>query len=150
MRIAGQKYYVQQNVFDLRVLSTLGLSEEDIAAIAAVDGVEAVQPVKYQDVEAQWQGQSETAVVRLQQLPADPGADTAENMNRLVLLSGRMPEAPDRVRGTCDGLRRPGGTGHGAHPAGGHRICEPEAVHGSGHRAGPAHFFHGQGEQHRR
>ena len=95
MRIAGQKYYVQQNVFDLRVLSTLGLSEENIAAIAAVDGVEAVQPVKYQDVEAQWQGQSETAVVRLQQLPADPGADTAENMNRLVLLSGRMPEAPD-------------------------------------------------------
>ena len=125
MRIAGQKYYVQQNVFDLRVLSTLGLSEEDIAAIAAVDGVEAVQPVKYQDVEAQWQGQSETAVVRLQQLPADPGADTA-------------------------GLRRPGGTGHGAHPAGGHRTCEPEAVHGSGHRAGPAAFFHGQGEQHRR
>ena len=95
MRIAGQKYYVQQNVFDLRVLSTLGLSEEDIAVLAAVDGVEAVQPVKYQDVEAQWQGQSETAVVRLQQLPADPGADTAENMNRLVLLSGRMPEAPD-------------------------------------------------------
>ena len=95
MRIAGQKYYVQQNVFDLRVLSTLGLSEDDITAIAAVDGVEAVQTVKYQDVEAQWQGQSETAVVRLQQLPADPGADTAENMNRLVLLSGRMPEAPD-------------------------------------------------------
>ena len=35
MRIAGQKYYVQQNVFDLRVLSTLGLSEDDIDAIAA-------------------------------------------------------------------------------------------------------------------
>jgi putative ABC transport system permease protein len=28
MRIAGQKYYVQQNVFDLRVLSTLGLSQD--------------------------------------------------------------------------------------------------------------------------
>lgn len=95
MRSAGQKYYVQQNVFDLRVLSTLGLSESDIAAIAAVDGVDAVQPVKYQDVEAQWQGQSETSVVRLQQLSADPQADTPENMNRLVLQSGRMPEAPD-------------------------------------------------------
>lgn len=150
MRIAGQKYYVQQNVFDLRVLSTLGLSEEDIAAIAAVDGVEAVQPVKYQDVEAQWQGQSETAVVRLQQLPADPGADTAENMDRLVLLSGRMPEAPDECVVHVMGYGDPGGTGHGAHPAGGHRTCEPEAVHGSGHRAGPAAFFHGQGEQHRR
>ena len=58
-------------MFDLRVLSTLGLSEEDIAVLAAVDGVEAVQAVKYQDMEAQWQGQSETAVVRLQQLPAE-------------------------------------------------------------------------------
>ena len=66
MRSAGQEYYVQQNVFDLRVLSTLGLTEQDIAAIAAVDGVEAVQPVKYQDVEAHWQGREDTIVVRLQ------------------------------------------------------------------------------------
>ena len=95
MRSAGQEYYVQQNVFDLRVLSTLGLTEQDIAAIAAVDGVEAVQPVKYQDVEAQWQGREDTIVVRLQQLPADPQADTPENMDRLVLRSGRMPQADD-------------------------------------------------------
>ena len=27
MRTAAQKYYVQQNVFDLRVLSTLGLRD---------------------------------------------------------------------------------------------------------------------------
>ena len=47
MRTAAQKYYVQQNVFDLRVLSTLGLSQGDISAIAAVDGVDAVQAVKY-------------------------------------------------------------------------------------------------------
>ena len=95
MRSAGQEYYVQQNVFDLRVLSTLGLTEQDIAAIAAVDGVEAVQPVKYQDVEAQWQGREDTIVVRLQQLPADPQVDTPENMDRLVLRSGRMPQADD-------------------------------------------------------
>ena len=94
MRTAGQKYFVQQNVFDIRVLSTLGLSEDDITAIAAVDGVEAVEPVKYLDVEAQWQGREDTAVVRLQQLPADPEAETEENMNRLVLKSGRMPEKP--------------------------------------------------------
>ena len=95
MRIAGQKYYVQQNVFDLRVLSTLGLSEEDISAIAATEGVEAVMPVKSLDVEANWENQEQTVVVRLQELPADPEADTDANMNRLRLLSGRMPEAPD-------------------------------------------------------
>ena len=93
MRTAAQKYYVQQNVFDLRVLSTLGLSQSDIDAIVAVDGVDAVQAVKYQDVEGHWTGDEQTTVARLYQLPADPQADTPENMNRPVLLSGRMPEA---------------------------------------------------------
>ena len=95
MRSAGQKYYVQQNVFDIRVLSTLGLSKEDIAAIAAVDGVEQVMPVKSLDTEANWKGDDQTIVARLQQLPADPEADTPDNMNRLLLLSGRMPQAAD-------------------------------------------------------
>ena len=95
MRIAGQKYYVQQNVFDLRVLSTLGLSEDDIDAIAATEGVTAVQPVKYLDAEGRWSSTDQPAVLRIQQFPADPGADTAENMNRPLLLAGRMPEAAD-------------------------------------------------------
>ena len=34
-------------------------------------------------------------MLRVQQLPADPDADTAENMNRLVLQAGQMPEAAD-------------------------------------------------------
>ena len=95
MRIAGQKYYVEQNVFDLRVLSTLGLSEDDIDAIASTEGVTAVEAVKYLDVEGHWSSTDEPAVLRVQQLPADPDANTTENMNRLVLLDGRMPEAAD-------------------------------------------------------
>ena len=95
MRSAAQKYYVQQNVFDLRVLSTLGLSDQDIAAIAATPGVEAVMPVKTLDLEANWQGQEERMVVQLQALQQDPAADTDANMNRLVLRSGRMPQAAD-------------------------------------------------------
>ena len=95
MRIAGQKYYVEQNVFDLRVLSTLGLSEDDIDVIASTEGVTAVEAVKYLDVEGHWSSTDEPAVLRVQQLPADPDADTGENMNRLVLLDGRMPEAAD-------------------------------------------------------
>ena len=95
MRRAAQRYYVQQNVFDLRVLSTLGLSEQDIDAIRATEGVEAVQPVKYLDAEAQWSNRGDPAVVRFQELPADPEADTDENMNRLLLRNGRLPEAAD-------------------------------------------------------
>ena len=95
MRTAGQKYYVQQNVFDLRVLSTLGLSESDLSAIAATEGVSAVMPVKYLDTEGRWSSSTDGAVLRVQQLPADPAADTEANMNRLTLLEGRMPEAPN-------------------------------------------------------
>ena len=95
MRIAGQKYYVEQNVFDLRVLSTLGLSEDDIDAIASTEGVTAVEAVKYLDVEGHWSSTDEPAVLRVQQLPSDPDANTTENMNRLVLLDGRMPDAAD-------------------------------------------------------
>ncbi len=93
MRTAGQKYYVAQNVFDLRVLSTLGLSEEDISDIAATEGVSAVMPVKYLDAVGQWSTSTDGAVIRVQQLPADPDAETESNMNRLTLLEGRMPEA---------------------------------------------------------
>lgn len=149
MRTAAQKYYVQQNVFDLRVLSTLGLSQGDISAIAAVDGVDAVQAVKYQDVEGHWTGDEQTTVARLYQLPADPQADTPENMNRLVLLSGRMPEAA----GECVVHVM----GHGSPVELGTQLTLPEetegvsraGVHGGGHGAGPAAFFHRFREQHR-
>ena len=93
MRTAAQTYYVQQNVFDLRVLSTLGLSEADIDAIRATEGVEAVQPVKYLDTTAQWSNTEEPAVVRIQELPADPDSSAGDNMNRLLLRDGRMPES---------------------------------------------------------
>ena len=138
MRTAAQKYYVQQNVFDLRVLSTLGLSQGDISAIAAVDGVDAVQAVKYQDVEGRWTGNEQTTVARLYQLPADPQADTPENMNRPVLLSGRMPEAA----GECVVHVM----GHGSPVELGTQLTLPEETEGV---SGPAAFFHRFREQHR-
>ena len=95
MRAAGQKYYTEQNVFDLRVLSTLGLSEEDISAIASTEGVSTIQPVKYLDAVGRWSTSTDGAVLRVQQLPADQADESEDNMNRLTLLEGRMPEAAD-------------------------------------------------------
>ena len=93
MRAAGQAYFSQQNLFDLRVLSTLGLSEEDVEAIAATEGVKTVMPVKWVDCEATYKT-SVSMVTRVQELPEDPLAETEENLNRLQLKEGRMPEAP--------------------------------------------------------
>src|SRR5699024_8073747 len=58
MRRAGQAWYSGQTVFDLRVVSTLGLSQDDIDAIAAAEGVEAVMPVKQVDCEGSFRGGS--------------------------------------------------------------------------------------------
>ncbi len=95
MRAAGQAYFTRQNLMDLRVLSTLGLSEDDIAAIAATEGVRDVMPVKQQDFEMRNEA-GDTLVVRVQELPEgmDPEADTPANINRLELEEGRWPEAP--------------------------------------------------------
>ncbi len=91
MRGAGQTWYTQQNVFDIRVVSTLGLSDKDIDAISSTEGVEAVMPVKSVDCEGSYRG-GNTLAVRLQQLPAYPTLAEESNMNRLVLEDGRMPE----------------------------------------------------------
>ena len=88
---AGQTWYTQQNVFDIRVVSTLGLSDKDIDAISSTEGVEAVMPVKSVDCEGSYRG-GNTLAVRLQQLPAYPTLAEESNMNRLVLEDGRMPE----------------------------------------------------------
>ncbi|OUN38532.1 ABC transporter permease [Faecalibacterium sp. An77] len=92
MRRAGNTWYTQQNVFDIRVVSTLGLSEKDIEAISEVEGVAAVMPVKSVDCEASYR-KGNTLAVRVQQLPVYPTLTDEATMNRLVLESGRMPEA---------------------------------------------------------
>ena len=92
MRGAGQAWYTQQNVFDIRVVSTLGLSGKDIDVISSIEGVEAVMPVKSVDCEGSYRG-GNTLAVRIQQLPAYPTLAETSNMNRLVLEDGRMPEA---------------------------------------------------------
>lgn len=50
MRLSVDDYYDRMNIMDVRVLSTLGLSEEDIAAIRQADGVEQVEPGYTADV----------------------------------------------------------------------------------------------------
>ena len=45
MRISADHYYDEARMYDVRILSTLGLTEDDLAAVQAVDGVESVMPV---------------------------------------------------------------------------------------------------------
>ena len=50
MKATADKYYDDYNLMDLRVVSTLGLTNEDVKDIKNIDGVLGVEPSKTLDV----------------------------------------------------------------------------------------------------
>lgn len=105
MNYTADTYYDDCNMADLRVLSTMGLTENDITAIAALDGVQAVQPGYFTDAVALCDTIEYT--FRIHSMPKlVSGAQSSDTMNRLSLVtdekllsamgrslvSGRLPE----------------------------------------------------------
>ncbi len=90
MRDTASAYYTEYNEMDLKILSTLGFSENDVAAVEAVDGVKQVYAGKYVDCLTLCH---DNFLTRVFSLPDDP--DAPETMNRLRVLEGRLPEAPN-------------------------------------------------------
>lgn len=86
MRAAGDKYYDESNLMDIRVISTLGLTSEDLAEIAAIEGVQDVMPVHSADCLLDDE-KGDVLAVRMQSMPQEPA------LNQLQLLEGRMPQA---------------------------------------------------------
>ena len=89
MKESMERYMDDSNFYDLRVVSTLGLTDEDVQALQQVSGVLEVQPAYSADLLVQTGDDS--AVARAHSLP--PDAEDA--INQLVLTEGRMPQSPD-------------------------------------------------------
>ncbi len=79
------KYMDEHEFMDIQVFSTLGLTDEDIQAIAEQPGVAFVEPSHQADMFAQ--SASRDLVVKVYSLPS--------RVNTLVVKDGRMPEAGD-------------------------------------------------------
>ena len=88
MRDTASDYYIDYNAMDVKVLSTLGFSENDVAAVAAVDGVKQVYAGKYVDCLTLCH---DNFLTRVFSLPQNP--DSPETMNRLRVLEGQLPQA---------------------------------------------------------
>ena len=82
MRYSGDAYFDAREMMDLKLLSTLGLTQGDIEAIQNVEGVEKVEPGYMIDV-LSVMGDNER-VVHMESLP--------ETMNRVDVAEGRLPE----------------------------------------------------------
>ena len=81
MRYSGDEYFDERNMMDLKVMSTLGLTDDDMDAILAVEGVEAVNPGYMIDV-LSMVGESER-IIHVESLP--------ETMNQVDIVEGRLP-----------------------------------------------------------
>lgn len=86
MVATAQKFTDEQNMFDLRLLSTYGWAAEDVEKIAQMSGIADAEGAVSLDVIAR-QGETDEAVYRLHSIP--------ETVNRVYLLGGRMPESSD-------------------------------------------------------
>ena len=90
MKATADKYYDDYNLMDLRVVSTLGLTNEDVKDIKNIDGVLGVEPSKTLDVISKVD--SDEFVIRVHSLPNDNLNDDNENyINRLNLIEGHLP-----------------------------------------------------------
>ena len=85
MKISADNYYDEHELFDLRIMSTFGMTEGDILALEQVEGVSEVCGSKYTDLTMSYNGKDyNTRIYSL--------SDNS-TMNRIDLLDGRLPQA---------------------------------------------------------
>ena len=85
MKLSVDKYYDSVNFYDIRAISTMGLADEDLAAIQAIEGVNGAEGVY--SSEMFYQSGTEKYVLNVLSEP--------ENINMLTVSDGRLPEADD-------------------------------------------------------
>lgn len=88
LRDSVDAYFDAQNVYDISVQSTLGLTRDDLEAIAGLDGVDVAEGI-YAETAYTAVGQTRERV-SVQSL-------SKENIDQPVLVSGSLPEGPGEV-----------------------------------------------------
>ncbi len=100
MKHSADCYFDASNTMDLHILSTLGLTEDDVAAVGAFDSIETAEGAY--TVDAMISLESGDMIVKT--LSYRPGG-----LNRPALVDGRMPEQPNEclldARLLTDGLK---------------------------------------------
>ena len=97
MQEAAHTFYANQHLYDLRVISTLGLSEKDVSALTSVEGVEVVMPSRTVDVMATLTSSQSTARVS----SFRPG-----ELNQPTVVEGRLPQGPYECVVSADPKKR--------------------------------------------
>ena len=90
MKHSSDSYYDEYNMNDIRILSSIGLTADDMDEISKVDGVKAVYGANTQDVLVNYDGKENVAHVS--SIPVGKSSDDDSYINQLRIKDGRLPE----------------------------------------------------------
>lgn len=114
MRLAADGFFDGTALYDLRVVSTMGLSEDNVAAIEDIEGVSAVMPSRETDVLATMG--SVQCTVRIHSIDKEAAeasyspdgivveSDDPSYLNRPVLMEGSWPSSSDECVVSSDAV----------------------------------------------
>ena len=114
MRLAGDEYYDATELCDLRVVSSLGMSDKQVDMLRGVEGASGVMPAYEADAISQLAGTQYT--LRYHSLDMDAAkasscddglhvdSDDADYVNRPILVEGSWPESDDECLLSADNV----------------------------------------------
>jgi putative ABC transport system permease protein len=82
MRLTGDNYFDEANLMDIKVISTLGITDDDIETYASLSDIETAEGAYSADFLTEFEG-DQTALRVL---------SISENMNEITVTDGRLPE----------------------------------------------------------
>lgn len=88
LRFSADEFFDEQNLFDIMIVSTMGLTDEDVEALAHIEGIEAVEGAFSETVYTQVDGQTKQAAVNVL---------SRKDINIPYLLDGEMPLRADEI-----------------------------------------------------
>lgn len=87
LRYSADYFYDTQNLFDLSVVSTMGLNDDDIEALKSIAEIENVEAIYSEDVFTDLEDGSESVQVKT----------ISKTINQPYLIKGRLPKNKDEI-----------------------------------------------------
>ncbi len=88
LRYTADRFFDEHNLFDITIVSTLGLTGEDVEVLSKLEGVEAVEGTYNENVFTTVEDKTKQAVVNVL---------SGMDINVPYLLAGEMPVKPDEI-----------------------------------------------------
>ena len=90
MKHSSDSYYDEYNMNDIRILSSIGFTSQDIEAVSKISRVKAVYKTNTQDVLVDYDGRENVA--HISGIPVGKASDDDSYINQLRIKEGRLPQ----------------------------------------------------------